>query len=209
MRESRLLGPMLVALAVGTASTGACGGIVEVAGDSGTGSSSGGSSGSGSGVVSSSGVSSSGTDVDSGFGSSSGVFDASGDSTFGDTGVADVTASCTESIPIYGLDGGMNTACEACLAASCSQEQCACIDDPNMTVGDDAGTMYPACDVYVICVYPDAIQILLSTDAGVLSAFMTAMSDYSSSGAFPSSSESLGNTFITCMGTSCFSECVP
>jgi len=214
-----LLGPMLVALAVGTASTGACGGIAEVAGDSGTGSSSGGSSSginSSSGVVSSSsGVSSSGGGSgssgvgSSGVGSSSGVFDASVDSTFSETGVADVTTSCTESIPVIALDGGMNTACESCLAANCGQEECSCIDDPNVWPIDDAGTVAPACDVYVNCVYPEAIQLLLTTDAGVVSDFTTGESDCASGGGFPSSSVSLGNSLIACLAASCTSECIP
>jgi len=142
-------------------------------------------------------------------GSSSGVFDASVDSTFSETGVADVTTSCTESIPVIALDGGMNTACESCLAANCGQEECSCIDDPNVWPIDDAGTVAPACDVYVNCVYPEAIQLLLTTDAGVVSDFTTGESDCASGGGFPSSSVSLGNSLIACLAASCTSECIP
>jgi hypothetical protein len=212
---------MLVVLVVGTPSTEACGGRVEVADDSDAGSPAGSSSGviGSSGVVgsSSSGASSSGTDSDaagedSGFECGSGVFDAGFDSTLGDSGGADGALSCTGSISPYGV----NAACETCLSASCGPQECSCFNDPDLLPVDDAGyiddagIMTPGCDLYVSCIFFDLASIRMSDpDAGAALSILTSACDCSGGGTFQPYSVSLGNSLVQCMAATCAAQCMP
>jgi len=97
-----------------------------------------------------------------------------------------------------------------CIATSCCTQQNACVNDSNMSVVDDAGSMFPACDVYLACVYPELAQLLQTNDAGPGGNVATAEVDCSGvdGGLFPASSETAGNALLTCIVTSCLS-CVP
>jgi len=176
---------------------------------SGSGASSGSSgSGSGSDATADSSGSSSGSDANGDTGSSSGVDSSSGSD-------ASEGGSCTVSeaggIPVGGLDGGENTACEMCLGTSCCDQQNACVNDSNLQVGDDAGTMYPACDLFINCVYPELTQLILTTDAGLMSDLTTAVTDCSGAdgGNFPPDSIAAGTALLTCAGTACAASCIP
>ena len=149
--------------------------------------------------------------------SSSSGSDSSSSSSGGDSSSSsgsDATAcSVPDSggIPVSGLDGGENTACESCIGASCCNEQNACIFDTNMVVGDDAGTMFPGCDVYLNCVYPELTQLLLTTDAGLMGAATQAETDCAGAdgGNFAAGSVTAGNALLSCIGLNCASTCIP
>jgi hypothetical protein len=113
------------------------------------------------------------------------------------------------SIEIDTPDGGMNTACESCLATNCAQEQCVCLTDTNMApLPDDAGNA-PACGVYVGCLYSLAEQSLAANpDAGVagLSAQLSGFEATCGTGLMSSSTTS-GNGLVGCFVNFCGSTC--
>jgi hypothetical protein len=227
MRASGVLPLFFFGFVSFIAGTGACGGQVEQVTDGGASSSSSGggssSNSGGSGFGSSSGSSGVGSSGSSGFGSSTGSGSGGeGDSGFGsssgviDSGFADVvvggdaTQACTMGIPVLDPDGGMNVACESCLSTSCGNEQCACVQDPNLIAIDDAGTFAPGCDLFVNCVYGDFVQILLTTDAGATQALQQAISDcVGGGGPFTTGTIQLGENLISCIAANCAVQCVP
>ncbi len=98
----------------------------------------------------------------------------------------------------------MNTACEACLATHCAQEQCVCLTDTNV---DDAGI--PECGVYVNCLYGMAAQALASDPDAGLAGLSTQLPGFESSCGMglPSASSSDGNGLVGCFVNFCGASC--
>jgi len=97
-----------------------------------------------------------------------------------------------------------------CIATSCCLSQNACVNDTNMSVVDDAGTMEPAGVVYLACVYVEVTTLQVSNPgAGLTANLTTSEMDCSGpdGGNFPAVSLALGNTLAQCIAVSCPSVC--
>lgn len=125
------------------------------------------------------------------------------------------TPMCTTDgggIPIQGADGGENTACETCLgdnANGCGQQQCFCTTDTNLVPYNDAGAMAPGCEVFAACVYGAFTEAQATMPDAGAAANLTAAEMYCKMNtAANMASQDLGAKLISCVASTCVSQCV-
>lgn len=159
--------------------------------------------------------------------SSGGGYDSSNAYDTGSTGIDDagtgpgnpadssVPSMCADASPIVVLsqDGGMNTACEACLAdysgQGCGPQACFCVDDTETVPypDPDSGTMAPGCEVFAACVYTQFITNQQTSDAGAAASLEAAETQCQASVGASMASQDLGAKLIGCMASTCATAC--
>jgi len=110
------------------------------------------------------------------------------------------SADASTCSPLYfsAADGGENTACESCIAASCESQQCKCDDDPATYEGGNNAA--PGCLEFVNCVD-------LAVTDGIGGPMTVSQAESGCTGGVASSSQSLGAALLSCAATNCASVC--